>query len=114
MSEDGNKADSKGRLNPFSITPQGAGPQPENQPESRDVPEGPSSGRYEVPSGKSVKVGDKAEPPGLASPESNPFLQEDKRQLSRQLTPQSIQAGFRIVKRKGLVGFADTRKEADE
>ncbi len=37
MSQDGTKADSKGRMNPYAVTPPGGGPSPPNEPENRKL-----------------------------------------------------------------------------
>ena len=78
MSDDGSKADSKGRLNPYAVTAPGDGPSPPAQPENRQ-PVFPSS-----------------------QSDPNVFRQEDPNQTNRQLTPSS--ANISVTIRPGSGG----------
>ncbi len=85
MSQDGSKADSKGRLNPFSVTAPRDGPSPPAQPENRQ--------------------------PVFPSQQSDPnvFDESDPNQLSRHLTPEST--GIAVNLRLGNSGSGGIRSE---
>src|SRR6266568_3352901 len=66
MSQDGTKADSKGRMNPYAVTPPGGGPSPPNEPEKDSGHAGEAS-RMLTPTTGNISVTFR---PGSGGPDS--------------------------------------------
>src|SRR5713101_787030 len=87
-----------GEQNPLVHVPLGNSPSTPNQPQPSIADEArPQPGRYEVFSGQSVAVGDRAATnhPRVAGPDV--FHQEDANRTNRWLTPES--KGIRVIKK---------------